>query len=74
MLDIDSNETVETVRIYIAIEIDTSSFEDTGITVAAWNAMTDAERSAVVQPLWNDAAANADHGGMSVVTDGAEDI
>lgn len=61
----------ETVRLDISIEIDERGVVDTGITVAAWNAMTDDERSAVIQDEW-DNLAQRDNGGIRVLPKGAE--
>ncbi len=61
----------ETVHLDISIEIDHREVVDTGITVAAWNAMTADERSDVKADPWTELAEN-DNGGISVVTDGAE--
>ncbi len=60
----------ETVRIDISIDIQTEGVVDTDITVADWNAMTDQQRSDIVQQYWNDMA-QQDNGGISVVTEGA---
>lgn len=64
----------ETVHINISIQIDTEGVYDTGITVDAWNSMTDAERAKVTTDLWLDEAGSHDNGGMRVVTADAEDI
>ncbi len=63
----------ETVRIHVSIDISTEEDADTGITVEAWNAMTEDERRQVSRDLW-DAAAQRDNGGMWVITAGAEEI
>jgi hypothetical protein len=67
----------ETVKIQISIQIDTESDEggdDTGLTVAEWNSLTNAERSKIYRQMWDDMAANGDNGGAHVVTAGAEEI
>ncbi len=63
----------ETVRIDISIQIDQQDVVDTGLTVAQWNALSDAERWRIAREQW-DIMASRDDGGMSVVTEGAEDI
>ncbi len=63
----------ETVRLDISIDIRTEGVVDTGITVADWNAMTNEQRSDVIQQSWNDMA-QQDNGGISVVTEGAEGV
>lgn len=64
----------DTVHINISIQIRTEDVVDTGVTGAGWNAMTDGLRSEAATALWEEMAANSDHGGMTVVTDGAEGI
>ncbi len=61
----------ETVRLDISIEISEQAVVDTGITVDAWNAMTDDERQAVIQDRWNDVA-ERDNGGIRVLPKNAE--
>lgn len=64
----------ETVKVRISIEISTEDDADTGLTVEQWNALTDAERSAMVRDMWDTYASSADSGGMQVLTAGAADI
>lgn len=63
----------ETVRIHVIIEIDVDTVEDTGLTVEQWNALHDSGRAEIVDQLWS-AAAEANQGGMQVVTPGAVGI
>jgi hypothetical protein len=64
---------METVKLHITIEISTEDeAADTGLTVAEWNAMTDEERSDVMDGIWSEMAGGANNGGISVVTEGAE--
>lgn len=63
------------VLIHVSIDYKTTdNTVETGLTVAAWNALTDAERSAIARDIWETELQNADQGGMSVVTDGAEAV
>lgn len=64
----------ETVKLDITIEISTSSEVDTGYTVDEWNDLDDAERSRIAQQFWDIEASNHDSGGMSVITEGAEEL
>lgn len=65
----------DTVKLHIAIQIDTEDDDaDTGYTLEAWNALAQAERSAIATQMWMDAAGNSDGGGMHVVTTGAEEV
>lgn len=64
----------DTVKIHISIEISTEDEADTGYTVEQWNAMTDTDRRAFVSEMWSTYASNADGGGISVITDGAEGV
>lgn len=66
--------TEKTVHLHISIEISTDEDCDTGYTVAEWNATSDEERSRISSQLWDECAANADGGGMSVTTAGAEPV
>lgn len=61
----------ETVK--VTIDIQTDGTHDTGLTIAEWNALTDVERSRIVQDLWEDHA-GADNGGVHVETEGAEGV
>lgn len=61
----------ETVKIRVEIDIRTAGTHDTGLTVAAWNALTAADRSRIAQDVWADAASNGDNGGIWVETDNA---
>ncbi|MGI5247567.1 hypothetical protein [Dactylosporangium sp. CA-139066] len=64
----------ETVKLDIRIEISQHDPEyDTELTVDQWNALTDAERSAIYQNAWS-ALAERDNGGVRVVTEGAEGL
>jgi hypothetical protein len=64
----------ETVRLEISIKIDQHDGDyDTGYSVERWNALTDAERSAVYHAAW-DAMAEQDDGGVTVLTEGAEGL
>jgi hypothetical protein len=64
----------ETVKLDISIDIrQHDSDADTGLTVTQWNALTDAERFAIYQKM-RDAMAEADNGGVRVLTDGAEGL
>jgi hypothetical protein len=63
----------ETVKLDISIEISTRDVADTGLTVAAWNKLTDARRMAIVQEIW-DGMASRDDGGITVVTPGATEV
>lgn len=74
IVEVVSHKADETVLIDITIKIDTSGPVDTGLSVEAWNALTDEERDARFVELWNDTAANADKGGMRVITFGATEI
>jgi hypothetical protein len=65
----------DTVKLSISIEISATDEDcDTGLTVERWNALTGAQRSRIVTDIWNEMAASADGGGISVVTDGAEEV
>lgn len=60
-----------TVRLDITVSIDQRDDNyDTGLSVAAWNDLTDAGRSAIYQSAWN-AMAEQDNGGVTVLTPGA---
>lgn len=64
----------ETVKLDITIDIQQHDPDvDTGLTVAEWNALTDAERSRIYQKM-RDAMAEADNGGVRVMTEGAEGL
>jgi len=67
------SEYQETVKLDISIEIITQDVVDTGLTVEQWNALSADERHGMAKNIWN-AMAESDNGGMSVATDGAEDI
>lgn len=62
------------VMVNVTIEISTSGALGTGYTLAAWNALTDQQRSAVVTSIWMDEAGGHDNGGVSVLTPGAEGV
>lgn len=61
---------METVKLRITIEIETSEVVDTGLTVDEWNFLDDDGRSERIRQLW-DEVAEADNGGVSVLTPGA---
>ncbi|GAA2623804.1 hypothetical protein GCM10010399_63860 [Dactylosporangium fulvum] len=61
----------ETVKIRIAIDIQSESTYDTGKTVAEWLALTDEQRSDIKAGFWNEESEN-DNGGVWVETKGAE--
>jgi hypothetical protein len=64
----------KTVRLEISIKIDQHDGDyDTGYSVEQWNAMTDTERSAIYHAVWN-VMAQQDGGGVTVLTEGAEDL
>ena len=65
----------EPVLLHVSIDFKRSeSSIETGYTVAEWNALTPAERTEIACGIWEAEMANADQGGMSVETDGAEAI
>lgn len=65
----------DTVEIRVIIDYKRSdSTIDTGLTVAEWNALPTAERAEIARGFWEAELANADQGGMSVETEGAEEI
>lgn len=62
----------ETVKLDISVEIDQHDPSyDTGLTVEAWNALNDDQRSALYQEAW-DSLAQRDNGGVRVITPGAK--
>lgn len=63
----------ETVRIHVSISIEVDEHVDTGVSVEAWNVMDPAARTAMVEEIWREAA-QADNGGISVVTAGAASV
>jgi hypothetical protein len=64
----------QTVKLHISIYIDQVDDDaDTGLTIEQWNAMTDGQRAAKAQQMWNDMA-EMDNGGMRVLTEGAVGI
>lgn len=60
----------ETVKVHIAINIQSESSYDTGMSVEAWNALTEEERSNIKMGFWDEEASN-DNGGVWVETEGA---
>ncbi len=64
---------METVKLDITIEIRAQDVVDTGVTVEAWNALTDAERHVHYRNAW-EAMAEGDNGGVTVLTEGAEGL
>lgn len=63
----------ETVKLHISIQINTAADIDTELTVEQWNALTDAERTQIVDDNW-EAMAQSNSGGVEVITDGAVDV
>jgi hypothetical protein len=65
---------LETVKLHMIINIRVDDPEaDTGISLYVWNAMTSEARQLVADDMWR-TYAQADDGGVSVVTPGAEEI
>jgi hypothetical protein len=63
----------ETVKLNVSIQINTEGEIDTGLTIPEWNALSNAERAKIAGDIWQDEASSNDHGGISVVTPGAEE-
>ena len=63
----------ETVRLHVSISVEVDEHVDTGLSVEAWNAMEEAGRRAMVAEIWA-SCAQADNGGISVVTTGAAGV
>lgn len=67
----------DTDPVLIRVTIDfkrSDSTINTGLTVAEWNALPATERAEIARGIWEAELANADQGGMSVETEGAEEI
>lgn len=67
----------DTDLVHIRVSIDfkpSDNSVETGLTVAEWNALSDDERRTIARDIWETEMANADQGGMSVETEGAESI
>ena len=63
-----------TVHLHMTIEISCENEDlDTGISVDKWNAMDNSERQAAIRDIWIDEASSYDNGGVSVITDEAEE-
>ncbi len=61
----------ETVKVHIAIDIQSEGVYDTGKTVEEWLALTDEERSDIKAGFWDEEASN-DNGGVWIETEGAK--
>lgn len=60
----------ETVKVRISILIDSEGEYDTGYSVDQWNALTDAQKSQMIEGFWDEEAQN-DNGGVMLLTKGA---